>query len=333
MKTAERFICLIIALVFVFALSLNVFAAQEPIDTEKKASLRVRFLDGEKALSGAEFRLYMIADIDEDGNYIPKPGFEKFDISANGKDLEKWRELASTIEGYVFQEQIVPTDKALTDSEGIAYLPKEAKQLSCGLYLLVGMPHQQNGFTYFAESAIVQLPMPSDGGESYWNYDVVIKPKYTFIPDVGPDELISRKVLKIWDDKGFEHLRPKEIEVYLLCDGKFFGTAKLSRKNNWRYTWDGLEAGHRWTVTEKVPEGYTVKIEKEGITYVVTNKVIKGTTPPQKPVEPPKPIEPQKPAEPQLPQTGQLRWPVPVLFVTGSLFVVAGVIRRKNHEK
>ena len=70
MKTAERFICLIIALVFVFALSLNVFAAQEPIDTEKKASLRVRFLDGEKALSGAEFRLYMIADIDEDGNLL-----------------------------------------------------------------------------------------------------------------------------------------------------------------------------------------------------------------------------------------------------------------------
>ncbi len=327
MKLIKALCALFLMLIIIISSGFSAFA-YEPIDPNNEPLLLVQFLDGEKPLSGAEFCIYMIADIDENGNYLPKPGFEHFDIGTVGKSLEKWRELASTIEGYVFQEEIVPYDKGITDSEGFAYFPAEAEGFLCGLYLLVGTPHQQDGFTYFAESAIVQLPMPSDG-EDYWNYNVTVKPKYTFIPDVEPDELISRKVLKIWDDKGYESLRPEEIDVYLLCDGELFDTVKLNEKNNWRYTWEELEDGHRWNVTEKVPEGYTVKIEKEGITHVITNSF--KTETPEKPVTP---ENPPKPSDSQLPQTGQLWWPVPVLFGLGLVFIGAGILRRRSgHEK
>lgn len=307
------------------AVNTNAYAVSEKIDIENEPALFVEFFDGEKPLSGAKFDLFMIADIDEFGNYHPKAGFEKFDITTIGKNIEKWRELALTLEGYVFGEKISPVDSAVTDENGIAFFPQQSEHFVCGVYLLVGQPHTQDGFVYQAESAIVQLPMPSSENGN-WNYDVTVKPKYSFAPEIEPDEIISRKVLKIWDDKGFESKRPKEIEVCLFCDGKLFDTVKLSAENNWRYIWKNLEENHRWNVTEKIPEGYTVKITKEGITFVITNTVEKGTPPP--------PQIPEKPDEPKLPQTGQLWWPVPVLFAVGTVFVALGVLRkRRDHEK
>lgn len=40
--------------------------------------------------------------------------------------------------------------------------------------------------------------------------------------------------------------------------------------------------------------------------------------------------EPNKPSDSKLPQTGQLWWPVPVMLLTGLLFISIGLIRRKN---
>ena len=325
MKKLKALCALFLMFIILFSGSVLAFGIMEEISPENEPLLRVEFADGEKPLSGAEFKIYQIADIDAYGNYISKPGFEKFDIGTSGKNLEKWRELASTIEGYVFQEKIEPADKGITDSEGVVEFPVESENFVCGLYLLVGDPVSVGGFTYFAESAIVQLPMPSGDGET-WNYDVVVKPKYTFIPDVEPDGFISRKVLKIWDDKGYESSRPKEITVYLLKNGEVFDTVKLNKENNWRYTWDDLEDGHRWIVTEKVPGGYTVKVERIGITHVITNSIKKE----EPPVVPITPITPPKPEDPQLPQTGQLWWPVPLMAVLGLLFITAGIIRKKG---
>ncbi|MBR3597783.1 MAG: Cna B-type domain-containing protein [Clostridia bacterium] len=328
-KISKILICFLCALMVVSSVSTNAFAVSENIDLENEPALIVEFFDGEKPLSGAKFDLFMIADIDEFGNYHPKAGFEKFDITTIGKNIEKWRELALTIEGYVLGEKISPVDSAVTDENGIAFFPQNSEErFICGVYLLVGQPHTQDGFVYRAESAIVQLPMPSKEYDE-WNYDVTVKPKYSFEPVGEEEEYITRKVLKIWNDKGFESKRPKEIEVYLFCDGKLFDTVKLSAENNWRYTWEKLEKDHRWNVTEKIPEGYTVKITKEGITFVIKNTAEKGT--------PPLPVPPQipeKPDEPKLPQTGQLWWPVPVLFAMGTVFVALGVLcKRRDHEK
>ena len=51
----------------------------------------------------------------------------------------------------------------------------------------------------------------------------------------------------------------------------------LNEANRWRYTWEGLPAYNadgsaiEWRVTEQVPAGYTVRITRDGSTFLVVN--------------------------------------------------------------
>ena len=327
MKTIKKIVSFFLAIIIVFGASSTVFAAAGNIETGKDSSLEIIFRDGEKAIPDAEFSVYLIADIDERGRYTVKEEFKNFNVNITGKNDEAWYALASTLEGYIIQEGIVPTASGKTDSEGVLRLTG----LKPGLYLILGTAAFMDGFTYFTETAIVQIPK-LDNENNVWDYDISVKPKYSFIPDVGPDGFIERKVIKIWDDEGYSFRRPKEITVHLFCDGEIYDTVKLSKENNWRYTWEKLEEGHRWVISEEVPDGYTVKIERKGITFVLTNSIDKDEPPEDPPEKPEKPEDPPK--DPELPQTGQLLWPVPVLYGTGILFVAAGLIRRRGgHEK
>ena len=103
-------------------------------------------------------------------------------------------------------------------------------------------------------------------------------------------------------------------------------TVSLTAENNWRYVWDELDAGCRWEVVEKECPGYTVKVEKSGVTFTLTNTHVPSETPPKKP-------DPAAP-KPRLPQTGQLWWPVPLLLQAGLGLLIVGLRqRRKKHEK
>ncbi len=322
MAKAKKFLALLLMLIILFCASAKVFAVSEKIDPERESSLEIIFREGEKNLSDAEFSVYLIANITENGEFAVTEEFSDFNVNIIGKNDEAWRELASALEGFVYQNGFVPAANGKTDSEGILVLGG----LKPGLYLVIGNPVSVDGYTYFAETAIIQIPV-LDNEKKVWNYDVSIKPKYSSVPDLEPDSFITRKVLKIWNDKGYESNRPKEITVYLFCDGKIYDTVILNEDNSWRYTWEKLEEGHQWLVSENNPEGYTVRITKEGITFVIENSI-------EKPKPPEKPEPPKDPDEPKLPQTGQLWWPVPVLFGMGLLFVAAGIFRRRGgYEK
>ena len=123
-----------------------------------------------------------------------------------------------------------------------------------------------------------------------WKYDMTVTAKYE-----RQEEKISRKVLKIWDDKGYEDKRAKEISVQLLRDGQVYETVTLTNDNGWRYTWNDLPARYTWTIAEKELTGYTVKVGQEGITYTIKNTYIPPKTPPEEPGKPPR-----------IPTTGQL---------------------------
>lgn len=113
--------------------------------------------------------------------------------------------------------------------------------------------------------------------------------------------------------------RPAFIEVQLLRDGRVFDTVRLREENNWSHTWTGLDADFAWSVVETaVPAGYTVRVERAGITFVLTN-----TRP-----EPEEPEEPETPGG-KLPQTGSLWWPVPVLALAGLFLLLLGWGRRR----
>lgn len=132
--------------------------------------------------------------------------------------------------------------------------------------------------------------------------------------------------MKVWNDAGQEHDRPKKITVQLLKNGEVYDTVILNERNSWRYIWNDLPKYDKnglpieWRVVELTPEGYTVSITQESGTFVVTN------TPKQPSVMPPT----DQPKEPTLPQTGELWWPVPVLAAAGLLLIAAGAGKKRK---
>ncbi|MBR5309911.1 MAG: Cna B-type domain-containing protein [Oscillospiraceae bacterium] len=319
----NKIFALMLSFLFVFlSFPVNAFG-YDYIDVNNEPAFFVEFKDGEKPISGAKFEIFLVAEIDSYGNYHPLEEYASFNINEASKSQQGWRELAITLEGFVQKEGIAPYLSGTTDKDGFLDFYEEEKPPKCGLYLLVGYPHAQEGFVYTAESTMVLLPS-WNSEEKVWNYDVTIKPKYSVKPETEEEIYVTRKVLKTWNDKGFEEKRPKEITVYLLCDGKVYESVTLNRKNNWRYAWENLDDDHRWTVTEKAVPGYAFSIKREGITFVITNTYEETS---------PEPVVPQKPAEPQLPQTGQLWWPVPALAFGGILFIALGMILKRRSQK
>lgn len=313
-------------------------AAQGLIDLNRNVSLTLTFRDGTTALTGASFDIYLVAKTDAIGELTPTDAFRSFPVNIRGENESAWRALASTLEGYVLRDRITPTESRKTDSKGQAVFGAGEKKLTPGLYLVLGHRHTQNGSYYDSVPFMVLLP-GQDEKANDWNYQVTASVKYnrTDVPD--QPALISRKVLKVWKDEGNEAARPKEVIVQLLCDGKVYSTVTLNAANNWRHTWDNLDSRFVWAVVEKEPSGYTVQITREGITFVITNIAVSsgGNTPPTTGVA-------GISAGPggsgvgvlglaALPQTGQLWWPVPLLTAAGMLFIIIGLLSRRNHWK
>ena len=114
-------------------------------------------------------------------------------------------------------------------------------------------------------------------------------------------EVTSVSGQKIWEDENDKDgLRPKEIQVKLLANGKDIGkVAIVSEATSWKYSFEKLakyEAGKAITYTVEevaVPKGYTAKVDGMNITNSHT---------PEKPQTPPS--TPEKPKKNILPSTG-----------------------------
>ena len=326
MKLCKR---LILFLLVALMLPVTAYAAGS-IDKDLAVSLTISYQDGKMPLVGAEFSIYQVATVDEYGELTTTNNFKQFNVDIRGKNDAAWKTLASTLEGYVLRDNITPTDSGKTGQDGYLTFPTGGQKLAQGLYLVLGKRHIQGDCYYDATPFMVMLPT-QDTVKNEWIYDVSVSPKHdsTEIPDTPTT--ITRKVIKAWNDDRHENQRPKEIIVQLLRDGKVYDTVTLSKDNNWRYTWSGLGNSYTWTVVEKENSGYTVRVEREGITFVITNTYVPEEPEPTEPTEP-TPTEPTNPTKPNLPQTGQLWWPVPVLLIAGLLFVILGLIRRRRFD-
>ena len=172
-----------------------------------------------------------------------------------------------------------------------------------------------------------------DGSKIVWNvaekevnnYTVLVSKEgstftvtNTYSPKEPTGKLVTRTVVKTWDDRGYESRRPKSVRVTLLQNDTSYATQTLSAENSWQYTWDKLPrydkngAEFVWTIREEAVSGYTPSVRLNGTTFVLTNSVAKQ----------------------KLPQTGVLWWPVPILIVAGLLFLIAGTLaRRKEHHE
>lgn len=285
------------------------------IDTEEAPSLTISAQKNDTRLIGALFDLYLIATVDQYGEFTVTEDFSQFDIDIRGKNDEAWQKMVLTLESWIPVSGLEPADSGITDEDGLLTFPTGDAELPQGLYLVVGHVHTQDGMVYTPSSFLVSLP--SRGAmDDEWDYRVTVLPKFESYPEEVTT--ITRKVLKVWKDTGYENKRPQEITVYLLKDGKIVDTVVLSAANGWSHTWEGLEPNAKWAVAENAMKDYAVEITREGITFVITNKYASGPPPST------------TPGGGGLPQTGQLWWPVPVLFALGLAFVVLGLARRRG---
>ena len=292
---------LAIVLTGVFCMCMRV-QAYSRLDVGRETSLSVFFGEDGKGFSGAEFRIYRVADVSDTVRYTLTETFEKYQISLEGLDSSGWRAAAETLSAYIARDSIAPEMTEITDQTGYA----EFGSLNTGLYLVEGNPYKANGYTYWPESCLVSLPA-LDEEEDEWVYNVNAVCKYEKVPE--SQGTVSKKVIKIWED-GNESVRPEEVGVQLLRDGVVIDTVKLNKENNWQYTWTDLDDQGRWQITEyRIPERYTVSVVREGTCFIMTNT-----------------LQASNPAgrDEVLPQTGVLWWPVSLLAGTGMILFLAG---------
>lgn len=345
MKKYKRFGAAVLSFVLAAVLlSATAFAAVN-VDLGRDVSLTISYEDDGTPLVGARFNIYLAASMDENGKLSVTEQFQNYNVNIDAENGKAQKTLASTLEGYVLRDKIEPTDSGKTDDSGKVHFPTDAKSLPKGLYLVLGERHIQGQRRYDAMPFMVMLP-GDDGGEGL-EYDVESNAKSDSddVPETpGKTDI---KVIKIWKGENCEHI-PEKIVVQLLRDGEIYDTVVLNAENNWSYTWIDLDDSYKWTAVENAPEGFTVEVTREGITFIIVNTcdedapynpdepdVPDEPDAPDKPDSPDKPNTPNKPTDQEnekLPQTGQLWWPVPVMLAIGLLLIVIGVVRRKGTE-
>lgn len=306
--------------------------ARSPIDTEQAVSLTIKF-----PCQGAAFKIFRVADVTFYGTFTPTADFAGYSVSLEQPDQAGWRALASTLAGYAARDGLAPLMQGATDAAGQLHFPPAETELQAGLYLVVGEKCTVGSTTYTPCPSLVSLP---DVEKDEWLYDVTMNVKYDqYTPPGGGgggggSDTVRRKALKVWKDGDGED-RPAEVTVQLLRNGAVYDAVTLSKANDWSHTWTSLDEDDDWQVVEAdVPQGYTVTVAREGITFVVTN-----THEPDEPSDPGDPGEPDVPVEGEtpegpLPQTGVIRWPVPLLACGGIALVLTGLAarRREDHE-
>lgn len=348
MNIYKRTQVLLTVAVLLICTAVPVFAA-ENINLNRNISLTLSYQADGIPLTGAEFSIYQAASVDEYGKLTATKQFSDYNVNINSSNPETWKTLASTLEGYVLRDKLLPKDSKKTNEQGLALFPNDGVKLTPGLYLVLGTRHTQNEVVYETLPFMILMPMHDQDAEE-WNYDVAVSPKYESRSQNENDK-VTCKVLKVWKDEGNEVNRPQEVVVQLLRDGEIYDTVTLNEENNWRYKWSDLDTAYQWRVVEKELDDYTVEISREGVTFAITNTCTKDT--PTEPVTTSNPdgsvapsvskgsvtpsgtVTPTTPNDNTLPQTGQLWWPVPLLAVAGLLMILIGVIlfRGINNEE
>lgn len=283
-----------------------------------RSTLRIRYHYENEPIPGAEFHLFYMGEADGKGGFELNSTFAAYPVKTEYSSADEWTELAVTLKAYVEKDGLKADFSAVTDENGRIVFP----DLSDGLYLVIGDKCSTEDYTCFALPCVVALPAWEESGGSYVR-DTTVSPKLSREKNPeNPPEPVSRKVIKVWEDNGNTSQRPKSITVDLLRDGTVYDTVTLSYDTDWRYFWEELpacdEEGNRieWSVAEHIENGsiYSVKIERTGATFTVTNSCVLPTpTPP-----------------PVLPKTGQDWWPVPLLLGAGLIFLLIGIVRRKS---
>ncbi len=295
MKHLNRIFVAALVCVMLCLLVCPAFAA---VEVDAGCSLYVDFKYEMDPIVGARFRLYRVADMDNNKNVTFTGIFANTILDLEDPDGSALQ-LAIRVEA-----ENAPADMILTtDEEGMC----GTKALRPGAYLLMSEPAVQDQRTHYTDPQLVILPYESEA-DGTLNYHVVLRPKSTECP--ASAEPIDVTVVKVWEDKGYESNRPTSITVHLIRNDKQVDTVVLSEKNQWTHTWSGLIPTADWSVEEDVPNGYICETKEWINVFTLTNY--------RKDID----------------QTGHIWWPVAVLLGVGFTLVIAGILLRRSgkHE-
>lgn len=139
------------------------------------------------------------------------------------------------------------------------------KDVPYGVYLVSSDKWQDENKTYGVIPALVIFDQNVD---SDFHMDLKME-----ITDRDPEETASVTVVKKWVLRNNEKAVPVTME--LLRNGAVTDEIELNEKNNWTYTWAGLDKGSVWTVKEpNVPEGFVAELSENDGKFVITNTSI-----------------------------------------------------------
>lgn len=326
----------ILSMILVIMLGIQVpVYAIETIDTSKPLSLTIECVYDGTPVENEYFSLYKIADIAENWTLTVENEFRDYQIDFTKlEDQEEWQNLTEILSTYIKRDNLTPDCEGKTDQNGILQFEESDGEITRGLYLIMEEPLVKESMEYTTKPFLVSLPENEENGEI--TYDVIVEPKEYM--DLVPDSM-DMNVLKVWDDEKAKSYRPDSIEVELLKDGEPDQTITLNEENNWRYTWKDLDGSAQWNVLEKnVPDHYTVTSSTDGDTCVITNEIdpsLRDRTNnaidnDDSSSSRSSSIRSSKSG--RLPQTGLFWWPVPVLFASGLLLIIIGVLRNQKNR-
>ena len=290
---------------FVASFSMFVSEARGNVQIDREASLALTYGHGDRFFGDLDIKIYRVASMTGNTVFDLDGAFHGLPVELNGiKNQGEWKEVASTLGGYIVSLGVEPTATAKTDANGVALF----ENMQTGLYLVKGLTLELQEGSYTFETFMITLPGVDENEE--WLYDVSAIPKSSF--DEKEEQDVDYRINKLWKDDRNESKRPTSVEIELYKDGALMETVVLSSENNWSYSWRSKE-GSVWTAVEKnVPEGYTVIVEQKGTAFFVTNTYDVPPPPPGAGDESP------------------IYLTVSLLSLAGAAFLILGLVRRRR---
>ena len=289
--------------------------AVAPMETEKLCDLTLSYGYGETMFSGAEVKLYKVAEVSADLRYTLTQPFADTGLVLNDiQTTGEWNVVRSTLEAHILANAVAPEATSATNEDGQVRF----EALKTGMYLATVGRVMQDSSHYRFDSAL--LPLPELGQDGHWQYQVTANAKGELLPPEAPDRETQWKVLKLWKGDEGRNDRPKSIAVEIFCDGILYETVTLSEANHWSYTWSSKGNGAEWAVVEpNVPGGYRVTVEERESTFVLTNTRI--------------PTKPEGPGK--LPQTGDtsnIMLYILIMLACGMMLIILGMTGKKKQK-
>lgn len=190
-------------------------------------------------------------------------------------------------------EHSVPSIKMTTNAQGTA----ACDGLALGLYFV----HQTGPADGFATCTpfLVTVPNETDGE---YVYDVNASPKTDVV------RITDITIKKVWNTDASTKAADS-VTVQLLRADVVVETAILNDENHWQVTFSDLPERDDYSIREvNIPKGFTATYHQKGYVFTVTNTST-------------------------LIQTGQLMWPIPVLAMSGMLFIGVGIALLRKKRK